>query len=150
MKKNPNPNGKIKGQPNAVDVYIGKQIRTARTFKGMSQGELGRLMGLTFQQIQKYEQGANRVSGARIVDLCRVLDEVPDYFLSDIPKEVMEQSPGYITFKENVEPINIEKPDFNRRETMELVKAYYNLPFHVRHSMLLTIKAAGKTQAEVA
>ena len=63
-----------KGFPNPIDVHVGSRIRLRRTLLGMSQERLAEAIGLTFQQVQKYERGANRVGSSRLYDLSRVLD----------------------------------------------------------------------------
>ena len=63
-----------KGFPNPIDVHVGQRIRQRRTLLGMSQEKLAEAIGLTFQQVQKYERGANRVGSSRLFDLARVLD----------------------------------------------------------------------------
>jgi transcriptional regulator with XRE-family HTH domain len=59
--------------PTIVDTYIGARMRERRTALGLSQGDLGKELGVTFQQVQKYEKGVNRVSAARLFDICRAL-----------------------------------------------------------------------------
>lgn len=61
--------------PHPIDVHVGGRIRDRRMFLGMSQTKLGNELGLTFQQVQKYEQGANRVSASRLYLISQVLDE---------------------------------------------------------------------------
>ena len=63
------------------DVDIGLRIRLRRVELGLSQAELGKRLGISFQQIQKYEKGVNRISGARFVELCRLLQVEPNYLL---------------------------------------------------------------------
>ena len=65
---------------NAVDVHVGKRIRLRRTLLGMSQEQLGGALELTFQQVQKYERGANRVSASRLWDISQILDVKISYF----------------------------------------------------------------------
>ena len=72
--------GRGTGRPNPVDVHVGARVRLRRTLLGMSQEKLGEAIGLTFQQVQKYERGANRIGSSRLFDLSRVLD-VPDRVL---------------------------------------------------------------------
>ncbi len=67
--------------PNAVDVHVGSRLRLRRTLLGMTQTSLGDTIGLTFQQVQKYERGANRIGSSRLYDLSRVLDVPIEYFL---------------------------------------------------------------------
>ena len=66
--------GRGTGRPNPVDVHVGARVRLRRTLLGMSQEKLGDAIGLTFQQVQKYERGANRIGSSRLFDLSRVLD----------------------------------------------------------------------------
>lgn len=67
-----------------VDVHVGNRIRLRRTLLGLSQEKLGEALGLTFQQIQKYERGANRVGASRLYDLARVLDVPIGFFFDDM------------------------------------------------------------------
>src|ERR1700689_3596756 len=72
------------GGPNPVDVHVGARLRLRRTLLGMSQERLGNAIGLTFQQVQKYERGANRIGASRLYDLSRVLDVPVSFFFDDI------------------------------------------------------------------
>lgn len=71
--------------PSPIDVHVGARIRQRRLSLGMSQEKLGAALNLTFQQIQKYERGANRVGASRLYDLCRVFDVTADYFFEGLP-----------------------------------------------------------------
>jgi DNA-binding XRE family transcriptional regulator len=67
--------GRQKGdKPNPIDVHVGSRVRLRRNMLGLSQEKLGEAIGLTFQQVQKYERGANRMGASRLHDLSRVLD----------------------------------------------------------------------------
>ncbi len=68
------------GETSPIDIHVGARLRQRRTLLGMSQGKLGDTVGLTFQQIQKYERGANRIGASRLYDLSRVLDVSIAYF----------------------------------------------------------------------
>src|SRR6266404_1584123 len=72
------------GKPNPVDVHVGSRVRLRRTLLGMSQEKLGEAIGLTFQQVQKYERGANRVGASRLYDLSRVLDVPVSFFFEEM------------------------------------------------------------------
>lgn len=78
---------KTKGRPRdstqAYDVEFGSRVRLARTIAGMSQSALGAKIGLTFQQVQKYERGANRVTVGRLVDIAKATGQALDFFLGD-------------------------------------------------------------------
>ena len=70
------------GEPNPVDVHVGNRIRLRRTLLGMSQERLASLLGLTFQQVQKYERGLNRISSSRLYDISNVLKVDVGYFFA--------------------------------------------------------------------
>jgi transcriptional regulator with XRE-family HTH domain len=78
--------GEGDGAPSPIDVHVGARIRQRRTALGMSQEKLGDALRLTFQQIQKYERGINRVGASRLYDLCRVFDVTADYFFEGLPR----------------------------------------------------------------
>lgn len=69
---------------NEFDQVIAKRIRARRLQMSMSQEELGDRLGLTFQQVQKYEKGTNRVSAGRLVEIAKILKTTPDWFLKDL------------------------------------------------------------------
>ena len=78
---------------NIVDVYVGARLRMRRTMLGMSQSKLGELLGVTFQQVQKYEKGSNRISASRLQHTARVLEVSPGYFFEGAPADSAE--PGF-------------------------------------------------------
>jgi transcriptional regulator with XRE-family HTH domain len=73
-----------KKQANPVDPQIGNRVKLRRMLIGMSQERLGELLGLTFQQVQKYEKGVNRIGGGRLWDISRILGVKIDYFYEDV------------------------------------------------------------------
>lgn len=114
------------GNPNPVDVHVGARIRLRRTLLGMSQERLGDALGLTFQQVQKYERGTNRVGASRLWDLSRVLDVPISFFYEDMSEDVAGKSPRLIAGLED-EPEALEADPLSKRETLELVRAYYRI-----------------------
>ena len=78
---------------NAVDVHVGKRVRLRRTLLGMSQEQLGASLNITFQQVQKYERGANRISASRLWDISQILDVQISYFFDDMSQDKMKSSP---------------------------------------------------------
>ncbi len=82
------------GTPHPVDVHVGARVRVRRTLLGMTQTSLGEAIGLTFQQMQKYERGANRISASRLFDLSRLLDVPVEHFFEEMPAEVAASSPA--------------------------------------------------------
>lgn len=77
----------MKAEPHKVDVEVGKKIRVQRTMKKMSQTELGNRIGVTFQQVQKYERGSNRVSASKLVEIARALDVDVRLFFDGLEEE---------------------------------------------------------------
>ena len=73
--------GRLDGEPNPVDIHVGNRVRMYRTLKGLSQEKLGEALGLTFQQVQKYEKGLNRIGASRLWDISQVLETPIALFL---------------------------------------------------------------------
>jgi transcriptional regulator with XRE-family HTH domain len=82
-----------KRDPNFVDRHVGNRVRTRRLLIGMSQERLGELLGITFQQVQKYEKGSNRVSASRLFQISRVLGVPVQYFYDELKMD--GDSPGF-------------------------------------------------------
>ncbi len=74
-----------KKQPNPIDVHVGSRVRLRRMMLGMSQEKLGEHLGITFQQIQKYEKGTNRIGASRLQHIARVLSTPVSFFFEDAP-----------------------------------------------------------------
>jgi len=132
------------GKPNPIDVHVGTRVRLRRTLMGMSQEKLGEALGLTFQQVQKYERGANRVGASRLFDLARVLDVPVSFFFDDMSEEVESLSPRLICGLAE-EPAVFDNADpMTKRETLELVRAYYRIADpQIRKRVLDLAKALG-------
>lgn len=90
------------GEPNPVDVYVGSRLRLRRTVLNLSQEKLAALAGLTFQQIQKYERGMNRIGASRLYDFAQILEVPVSYFFAEMPEEVAQHSPGAVTTASSV------------------------------------------------
>ena len=131
-------------KPDPIDVHVGSRLRLRRTLLGMSQQKLGRTLSLTFQQIQKYERGANRIGSGRLFRLSQILDIPVSFFYDDMPAEVKQSyatSPGFA--EPGQEPYE-QKDNAARRETLELVRAYYRIqPEDLRLRMFDLVKAVG-------
>ena len=87
---------------NAVDMHVGKRVRLRRTLLGMSQEQLGASLNITFQQVQKYERGANRISASRLWDISQILDAQISYFFDDMTDDTMRSSPRRVSRGENL------------------------------------------------
>lgn len=128
--------------PNAVDVHVGSRIRLRRTLMGMSQTALAESVGLTFQQIQKYEKGGNRVSASRLWQFGQVLDVPVSFFFDDMPAALTSDRP----LDESHSPTSESESSgiMTRRETLELVRAYYRIQNEpVRRRIYELFKAMG-------
>ena len=122
--------GRGTGIPNPIDVHVGKRIRMRRLFLGMNQETLANALGLTFQQVQKYEGGANRVSASRLSAMADILGVPISFFFGDIDGEKL-------TPAEQASHERMERP-----ETIELVRLYYAIrDENVRHQFLEMTKA---------
>lgn len=104
---------------NEIDFYVGKRLRRRRRLLGLTQQALGDMVGIRFQQIQKYECGANRISAARLFELAEALSVPIQYFyegLSERNSAAEKETPEFIA------------PDvLSKKETMDLVRAYYSM-----------------------
>jgi transcriptional regulator with XRE-family HTH domain len=138
--------GRRKGdKPNPIDVHVGSRVRLRRNMLGLSQEKLGEAIGLTFQQVQKYERGANRIGASRLHDLSRVLDVPVSFFFDDmdpvrapaIPAGFAEQSPEAF-----------DSDPLRKRETVELVKAYYTVEDPLVRRRLFELAKALATGAD--
>ncbi len=135
--------GRGTGKPHPVDVHVGRRVRLRRTLLGMSQTTLGDAIGLTFQQMQKYERGTNRISASRLFDLSRVLDVPVEFFFEDMPAAVAASSLVQGGRKAK-EPPSYERDPMAKRETLELVRAYYKISNpQVRQRLFEMVKAIG-------
>ena len=130
--KTKSPRGRLTGgTPNPVDIHVGNRIKLRRKVLHLSQQQMAEKMGLTFQQIQKYEKGFNRVGASRLWDISRVLGVSMDFFFADMPSEIEEQSPMMLNPKSpsslQEESSAIDYDPMKRKETLELVTAYYKI-----------------------
>ena len=84
-----------KKKPNPIDIHVGSRIRLRRTMLGMSQEKLGESLGITFQQIQKYEKGTNRVGASRLQNISTILNVPVSFFFEDAPGEQADAQTGF-------------------------------------------------------
>jgi transcriptional regulator with XRE-family HTH domain len=116
------------GSPNPVDVHVGGRLRMRRRYLDMTQSTLAHELGLTFQQIQKYERGSNRISASRLFDLTRILDVPVSFFFDDMPEKLdssdRRREDEMSSFNAGAQGLGDPTA---QRETLELVKAYYSI-----------------------
>jgi transcriptional regulator with XRE-family HTH domain len=134
-----------RGRSNQVDAHVGSRVRTRRTLMGLSQEKLGDALGLTFQQVQKYERGANRIGASRIYQLSHILDVPISYFFDDMEEPEAGSPQGIaIGLAEGADQFNHDP--MAKRETLELVRSYYKITdAKVRKRVFELVKALGKS-----
>ncbi len=109
-----------------VDVHVGKKIRQRRWLTGMTQQRLAELVGIKFQQIQKYETGANRVSASRLWDIADALDVQVSFFF-----EGLKAAEGVLPGGAAALPDDL----LGDKEAMDLVRSYYAIPENQRRRL---------------
>lgn len=124
---------------NDIDLHLGKRLRRRRRLLGLTQQQLALAVGIRFQQIQKYECGANRISAARLFQLAKALETPVTYFYDGL-----EDSTTEVAAVQN-EGIEV----FSRKETLDLIQAYYRLSERPRRRLLDLAKSLN-TETETA
>ncbi len=125
-------------------MHAGERVKQRRVLLGMTQTNLGDAIGLTFQQVQKYERGANRIGAGRLCDLARLLDVPIEYFFEDMPPEIAAISPA-TKGRGKAKKLPGYEPDIMvKREALEFVRAYYKIEdADVRKGVYQLTKAMG-------
>ncbi len=131
--------------PHPIDVHVGSRVRLRRNLLGMSQEKLGRAIGLTFQQIQKYERGVNRVGASRLFHLGLALDVPVSFFFEDLSPEAAGDGKRRARGLSEAPASALEPDSLSKRETVELIRAYYQVTdAKLRKRVLDLLKAIGK------
>jgi transcriptional regulator with XRE-family HTH domain len=113
-------------KPNPMDIHVGSRVRLRRMVIGMSQEKLGEKMGLTFQQIQKYEKGTNRIGASRLFQLSQIMDVPVQFFFEDAPLHVANRHAAVAGFHESKTEAFLL--DFlNSRDGLELNRAFVKI-----------------------
>lgn len=122
---------RTRGRADPVDVHVGSRVRMRRTLLGLSQEKLGEALGLTFQQVQKYERGANRIGASRLHQISRILDVPVTFFFEEMSQDVAAfagDSSATPTAAGLAEAqAGFDQDPLAKRETLELVRAYYRI-----------------------
>ncbi len=111
--------------PHPTDIHVGKRLRLRRTILGLSQETVGNAIGITFQQIQKYERGVNRVGSSRLYEFSKLLTVPVSYFFDDMSKAVPPSEMNVAGVAEEAPTFEHEK--LSSRETLEMMRAYYRI-----------------------
>lgn len=114
--------------PRSVDVYVGRRLRERRTLVGMSQEKLSESVGLTFQQIQKYEKGMNRMGASRLYEFSVILGVFPSWFFEGYSEKAMPS----------------DEPNLCKRETLEFIRSFERIPDEEQKQLRALIMASSK------
>lgn len=151
-KKGRNIRGRLSdGTPNPIDVHVGTRIRLRRTMLGISQEKLAEKLGVTFQQVQKYERGLNRVGASRLWDISQVLDTSVGFFYEDLDDSTKNKSPRNVyhgmDFYE--ESHAFDTSIFTRKDVLELIRYYAGIEDpKVLKNILDLVKSLALTSAK--
>lgn len=110
--------------PHPVDVHVGKRVRHRRWLVGMTQQQLAEKVGIKFQQIQKYETGANRVSASRLWDISEALDVPISFFFEGLDGRAHGASDAHV-------PADL----LGDKEALDLIRSYYAIPENQRRRL---------------
>lgn len=115
--------------PDSIDVHVGSRVRLRRSVLGLSQENIAEALGLTFQQVQKYERGMNRISASRLYQLGQLLDVPTNFFFDGFNEKVPRQAYGFSdTKQEDFSWLEADGGDLmERKETIDLVRTYYQV-----------------------
>lgn len=152
------PRGRLSsGAPNPVDAHVGQRVRLRRLSLGMSQEKLGAALGITFQQVQKYERGANRIGASRLWDLSLVLQCSVAYFYEEMNDRVSGASPRNLVrsaaeSSQDYEVIqSLTEGVCANRETIDLMRAFHLIKdLRVRRRVCDLTKALGLAEGGAA
>ncbi len=134
-------------RPNPIDIHVGGRVRLRRMLLGMSQEKLGEHLGLTFQQIQKYEKGVNRIGASRLFELSRVL-KVPIQFFYDQAPQLDDKSSKAEGFAEPPEESYVVE-FLSTREGLELNKAFVQISNpQIRRSIIELVRSLSESNSD--
>ena len=131
-------------KPNPVDTHVGSRVRLRRMLLGMSQERLGESMGLTFQQVQKYEKGVNRIGASRLFQISKILDVPVQFFFEEAPHA--DGAPARGMAEADSETFILEF--LNSREGLELNRAFVKIAnSKVRKSVVDLVRALSVSES---
>ena len=140
-------------KPHSIDVHVGKRVKLQRRLLGMSQDRLADLLGVTCQQVLKYERGINRIASSRLYELGQALDVPVSFFFDDmvcrqLPDIVQDPLPGLAEGSEAFHPGTDDIQIIESSESLKLIRAYYQITdLRVRKRLFELIKSLGKFEA---
>lgn len=114
--------------PNPVDMHVGTRLRMRRSLLGLSQEKLAEAIGLTFQQIQKYERGTNRVSASRLYQFGKILEVPVSYFFEKYSETMTDGAvPSSYGLSDNKQEALVSDNVMHSKETLDLIRTYYSI-----------------------
>jgi len=138
--------------PDPIDIHVGSRMQLRRTLMGMTQEQLAKAIGVSFQQVQKYERGLNRLSASRLFDVCQALGVSMLYFFEDITEELLRSR------KRNADVIDPaalggrgRRPVgdlMNKTESLELVRSYWHMPANQREKIRALVDTLARANRE--
>ena len=141
----------IDKDPDPIDIYVGSRMQLRRTLMGLTQEQLAKAIGVSFQQVQKYERGLNRLSASRLFDVCQALGVPITYFYEDVPEDVLRSRQRNTDV---VEPAALGGRGrrgsgdlMAKTESLELVRSYWHMPTSQREkvrALIDTLARAGR------
>ncbi|MBO7484156.1 MAG: helix-turn-helix transcriptional regulator [Alphaproteobacteria bacterium] len=155
MKKIKSINGSVRGRlsdgaPNPVDVYVGSRLKLRRSLLGLSQERLADELGITFQQVQKYEKGLNRIGASRLWDLAQVLGVSVAYFYEELDENTKNKSPrkisGQLSLSDNAKEFDMSL--LLNKDIRDLISAYIKIsdPKIAKNVLALIVSMSPKTE----
>ncbi len=133
---------RTKGSADPIDKYVGTRIRARRMGLRMSQTRLGEAIGVTFQQVQKYENGTNRVGSSNLFKIARILDVPVGYFFDGISDGTLAGAGVQVPGMAEPPQENLRFDPMNSRESIELMHNYYRITDpEVRRKLYLFVKS---------
>lgn len=137
-----------KRAPHPMDIHVGSRVRLRRMMRGMSQDKLGERLGLTFQQVQKYEKGVNRIGASRLFDISRILEVSVQFFYDDFG----DGESGMIGLAETTEGYGDERADFlatlSTPDGMQLCRSFAKIDDpNVRRRVIDLVRALSEDDA---
>lgn len=117
-----------KNGPHPVDIHVGSRLKKRRSLMGLSQEKLADGVGLTFQQVQKYERGANRISASRLYQFSEILDVPVSFFYEGFSSDNTAPAMGLSDNEQDGFEVEGDEDIFERKETIKLLREYYSIP----------------------
>jgi len=129
----------VRKTPNPIDIYVGGRVRMQRMLIGMSQEKLGEALGLTFQQVQKYEKGANRIGASRLFQISRVLGMPVEFFYDGLQIDELHETAG-----DETSDASFDVDMLSTAEAIQLNSAFFSIRDpKLRKRVLDLVKALG-------